>query len=213
MTKQQPEASGADETAAFFDKKAAEVTDELRAARTDREGPSADRPLPESRRSSAVRHDFATSLKGLSAYFRRCQYARCLPEFIGAENERVDAWLALDAREREASWGKASIAATLPRAHGQRTERDGPTPLQRFCEDVGIGAGHCSRMARTYEQVVEYLATGRKKSLPELLADETLSFKHFLVAFNYAVLPVEALLDARMHDWSANELARQIAKR
>ena len=163
-----------------------------------------------------MNHSFANAIKTVSAFFKYADIGepQQLPVFIGSEAERVDAWRALNARDCRFQWCKASIAANIVHANGHRTDRGkGPTAIQQFCREVRIGAVHCSRMARTYTECSRLLATGTKRSLPDLLADDRLCFKHFLVAFNYAALPVEALLEAQMFDLSANELARRIAER
>lgn len=155
------------------------------------------------------------AITDVSAYFDTAlEIPGTLPLYTGDVNDAVLVWRALHGKKLWVQWREAAIAASIARECGQRTDRGrGPTRIQQFCADAPIGASHFSRLVRTHTVFDGLLATGSKPSLVELLQDQTLRFKHFLVAANYAVLPVEALLEARMHRLSANELGKWIAGR
>jgi hypothetical protein len=137
-----------------------------------------------------------------------------LPVWTGTEADMLPVWRAIDKRSTRDQWLRAAIAATLERAHGTRTDCGAPpTAKQQFCLQARIGVEYCSRLAKTWRSARELLDTGVKKSLPQLLADETLSFKHHFVAFNYCALPVEALIEARDNGLSANTMFRYAVRR
>jgi hypothetical protein len=131
-----------------------------------------------------------------------------LPTFLGQSYpEHTAAWRALDRKVKWAFWRKAAIAAALERMPGQRS---GPTPIQRFCSELHIGPVYVSRLARTYRVFDQApLSPGIKT----LLDDPRISFKHFMIAANAAVIPKVALMEARDLGWSANEFARVLAAR
>jgi hypothetical protein len=124
-------------------------------------------------------------------------------------DDYVADWFALDRQDKAVQWHKARVCAYLERDAGRRD--GGETEIQEFCCRVNIGAGHFSRMAKTFRMfVVEPVATGSKKYLVD---DDRLSFKHFLVAANYSKLPKVAIAEAVDRGWSANELARWLKRR
>lgn len=163
--------------------------------------------------SPAISESFLPATEHVSCFFEEPDEG--LPSFLGRSfTEHVTVMLLLNRKDKHTNFRKAAIAASLHRDGGRRTDLTGAeTTIQQFSRKVGIGSAHCARLARTHNVIGELLATGSKKCLPGLLADDELSFKHFYVAANYAVQPVEALLEAREQGWSANELARWLAAR
>jgi len=145
-----------------------------------------------------------------------------LPVFTGTEADALPVWRALNATDRDVQWRKAAIAATLERASGSRTDCGAAlTPIQSFCLQAHIGTSTCSRWAKTYRVYdtllddlrAKPLDPGVKRSLPGLLADDRLYFKHFHIGANYCPLPVEALIEARDNGLSANTMFRYAVRR
>jgi hypothetical protein len=130
-----------------------------------------------------------------------------LPAFRGEGLNYEKAWRAASGVERRGQWLKAAIASRLERAAGQCG--DGPTQLQKFARCVGIGPNYVSRLATTHRAFDRPDDPG----ITRLLADGWFSFKHFLIAATCAPDPTAALVEARHHKWSANELARVLASR
>jgi len=134
-----------------------------------------------------------------------------LPVFLGGTlHEHTEVWRALNRKDLWVNWRKAAIAASLVRASGQR---EGQTPIQEFARAIGVGPEHVSRLAATYRAFDQ----PDDPEITRLLADSTFSFKAFLVAATmgprFGVQPSVALRTAKAEDWSANELARWLAKR
>jgi hypothetical protein len=146
-----------------------------------------------------------------------------LPVFTGTEADALPTWRGLNKTDRAVQWCKAAIAASLERAWGQRTDCGAPlTPIQSFSKSVGIGVEHCARLAKTYRFYDKLLADlqnapldpGSNRSLPKLLADDRLSFKHFLIAANFdADRAVKALLEARDNGLSAGTMLKFVTGR
>src|SRR5205807_189778 len=76
-----------------------------------------------------------------------------------------------------------------------------------FCSEVGITAEHFSRLTRTYKTFAPL-----DTRLNEFLADQRLSFKHFMIAAK-AAQPGVALKEAADERWSANKLESVLAMR
>jgi hypothetical protein len=140
-----------------------------------------------------------------------------VPEFLGESMvDHVAVWMRLQGRENRDIWRSAAIADSIERNPGHRTDlnRDaGGSVLQRFCLAIHRDTGYVSKLSKTYHVFRSLLVTGTKKSLPALLADDSLTFKHFYVAANHTSLHVEALIEARDCGWSATQFARILAAR
>jgi hypothetical protein len=156
------------------------------------EQPTATTVLKETESPSTIVWDIFTQFNGTSV------------------DDHVVAWQRLNRADKWMHWRQAAVCASLARASGRRTDRTGgETDIQEFCRRTVISAQHFSRMAKTYTVFSEPLATGDHR----LFDDDTLSFKHYLVAANYSALPEVAIIEAQQMKWTANDLARAIKLR
>jgi hypothetical protein len=105
-------------------------------------------------------------------------------------------------------WQQAAICASLERRFGARTDVTGdPTPVQVFCEQVGISRQKFWRYQKTHDAFYDEHGQPRNPVLRSLTEDPNLPFKVFQVAAAHAKDdPVVAVLEAQRQGWSANRL-------